>query len=37
MWCKDLTDCLMSKESDILEAVKGAEQRCFNVNLIRVE
>ena len=32
MWCKDLTECLMKSSPDaVLEAVKGAEQRCFDV------
>ena len=32
MWCKDLTECLMKGSPDeVLEAVKGAEQRCFDV------
>ena len=30
MWCRDLTECLTS-EGDVLEAVEGAEQRCFQV------
>lgn len=29
MWCKDLTTCLTS--DDIMEQVKQAEQRCFQV------
>lgn len=35
MWCKDLTECLTS--SEVQEAVKGAEQRCFAVrNIMKV-
>ncbi len=30
MWCRDLTDCLTDDE-DVLSAIKGAEQRCFQV------
>ena len=29
MWCKDLTTCLTS--DDVMEQVKQAEQRCFQV------
>ena len=32
MWCKDLTTCLTS--DDIIEQVKQAEQRCFQVTNI---
>ena len=31
MWCKDLTECLTAKDNGALEAVKEAEQRCFQV------
>ena len=30
MWCRDLTECLTSGDN-LEEAVKGAEQRCFQV------
>lgn len=30
MWCRDLTECLTADEN-VLEAVKGAEERCFQV------
>jgi len=32
MWCKDLTACLTS--DDIMEQVKQAEQRCFQVTAV---
>lgn len=33
MWCRDLTTCLSADEEDVVEAVKGAEGRCFqNLN-----
>ena len=31
MWCKDLAECLTTKDNGALEAVKEAEQRCFQV------
>lgn len=35
MWCKDLTECLTA--SEVKEAVKEAEQRCFAVrNIMKV-
>ena len=30
MFCRDLTECLGAKDG-VLDAVKGAEQRCFQV------
>lgn len=35
MWCKDLTTCLTS--DDVMEQVKQAEQRCFQVTDIFLE
>jgi dynein heavy chain len=33
MWCQDLTECLTCDEDKVLEAVQGAEERCFqNLN-----
>ncbi len=33
MWCRDLTKCLSVKDGEVVEAVKGAEQRCFEVTM----
>lgn len=30
MWCKDITECLIT-EADRIEAMKGAEQMCVQV------
>ncbi len=35
MWCRDLTECLTSGDEHIAAAVKGAEERCFQVCLLR--
>ncbi len=35
MWCRDLTNCLTDDE-DVLSAIKGAEQRCFQVTVLHV-
>ena len=36
MWCKDLTQCLTAKEDIVLEAVKEAEKRCFQVSKVLI-
>lgn len=32
MWCRDLTECLTTTEGSVVEEVKQAEQRCFQVS-----
>ncbi len=32
MWCRDLTECLTGEDGSVVEAVKGAEERCFQVS-----
>ena len=34
MWCRDLTQCLTTTDGPVIEAVKGAEDRCFEVQCI---
>ena len=34
MWCCDLTECLTTTEGSVVEEVKQAEQRCFQVRII---
>lgn len=34
MFCRDLTECLSTAEDSVLDAVKEAEQRCFQVSVI---
>lgn len=33
MFCRDLTECLSTAEGSVVDAVKEAEQRCFQVLL----
>ena len=33
-WCCDLTECLSKEEDEVLEAVQGAENRCFQVRAL---
>lgn len=33
-WCCDLTECLSKEEDEVLEAVQGAENRCFQVRAV---
>ncbi len=32
MFCRDMTGCLSATQGNILDAVKNAEQRCFQVS-----
>lgn len=36
MWCCDLTECLTTTEGSVVEEVKQAEQRCFQVSACTV-
>lgn len=37
MWCCDLTECLTTTEGSVVEEVKQAEQRCFQVSTCTVD